>query len=266
MMKNFFKVVGLLLSIALAVISLIIGIRAGIMAGSVWNGIGTGGGFAIGVALFIIGITHFNQSGYDNKLAKVLYSVVLSGIALLGLSLSAMVVSDTFQSINPIITEWGLIIGSTLFAVPLILVSIYFGFKALITVIRKCKILSLVTVVMMAIISIAMYFVSGVWSVALGTAFGFLFYWASICFLIHIWKAVQYEENSIYWKIGLALLIGCLSGGLCYVFSEVFVNIHILHNILLWIANNIAQYLLFGFLGYVSLIVVAKMFRSIYLN
>ncbi len=266
MARTFFKVAGLLLTIASLVVGVILGIRAGFMADSVWTGVTVSGAIGLGVIMFAFGISRFDQSGYDNKIAKVLYAVSLLGMALLGISLSTMMVSDTVAllSVDPAITEWGLKIGGALFVAPILLVATYYAGKSLILYIDKHRVFSVITLAIAVLIVVARYLITGNFGDAFGTAFGFLFYWMAICFFINVWKNVEYEENSRYWRIGFALAIGVLGCGLLYVFSEVFVQVSVLHDVLLWISFNVGQVFMYGTFGYVALVVSVVILSSVW--
>ncbi|MBR1605896.1 MAG: hypothetical protein IJ660_07335 [Alphaproteobacteria bacterium] len=250
MRKEFFKTAGILLTIACAVISVILGVRAGIMAESVWTGVQTGGAFAIGVALFALGVIYCSKSWFDHPVAKVLFAVSLLGIAVLGVSLMTMMALD-FLPVTIATVETGLKIGAVMFVAPMLLVMGYFLVKALIVYTDEHRVFSLVTLALAIAIGVAGYFVWGTLGDAFGAAFGFLFYWGAVCVIVYAWNGVQENEGRIYWRIGFALALGFLGSGLIALLSELLVNVPVLHNALYWVAYHVGLPSMYLLLGYV---------------
>lgn len=255
MKEMFFKTAGILLVIAFAVISVILGVRAGMMAESIWEGVQTGGGFLFGTALFAFGVARFSRSGYENKLAKVLFAISLLGIAIFGASLATMMVSDTIASLSiaPAIIEWSIKVGAGMFITPPVLVMLYCLAKALIIFIDEHRVFSAITLAVMLAIGVAGYFVWGTLGDAFGAAFGFLFYWVAICVILYAWNGVQENEGRTYWRIGFALALGFLGSGMIFLLSELLINIPALNTPLVWLAQHIGIPSMYGLIGYVLL-------------
>ena len=250
MRKEFFKTAGILLTIACAVISVILGVRAGIMAESVWAGIQTGGAFAIGTALFAIGVEMCSKSNYDAPIAKVLWGVSLLGIAVLGVSLMAMMALE-FLPITMAVVEIGLWVGAGMFVGPMVLTMGYFLVKALIVYADEHRVFSAITLAVMLAVGVAEYFVAGTLGDAFGAAFAFLFYWACICVVLYAWNGIQEREGRVYWRVGFALALGFLGSGLIALLSELLVNVPALHNFLHWVAYHVGLPSMYLLLGYV---------------
>ena len=258
MRKDFFFTAGILLTIASAVISVILGIRAGIVAESVWTGIQTGGGFLFGTVLFAIGVIYCSKSWFDHPVAKVLFAVSLLGIAVLGVSLAMMMVSDTVAtlSIAPAIIEWGLKIGAGMFITPMLLVMGYFLVKALIVYADEHRVFRFITFALALAVGIAEYFITATIGDALSAAFGFLFFWAGICIIVYAWNGVQENEGRTYWRIGFALALGFLGSGLVALLSELLVNVPVMHDGLRWVAYHVGLPSMYLLLGYVLVFAV----------
>lgn len=258
MRNNFFKSAGVLFTIAFAVISAILGIRAGMISGEFWEGFKVGGACACGTLLFALGINKFNKSGYDTPIAKILWGISLLGIAIFGLSLVAMSVSDIFN-ISPFIVEKGLILGGIVFVAPILCVAAYCCIKSLIEGGKKHPILFISSLTIATILAVAMYFVAGTWSDAFAVFFGFLFYWVGICFFAYAWKGVELEENRLLWRVGFSLVITFLSCGILNILSAILVNVSGLHEILLWVSYNVgvvAMYILFGYIALIGIVTI----------
>lgn len=250
MRRDFFQAAGILLTIAFVAISVILGVRAGMMSESVWVGIQTGGAFAIGVALFALGVIYCSKSWFDHPVAKVLFAVSLLGIAVLGVSLMAMMALE-FLPITMAVVEIGLWVGAGMFVGPMILTMGYFLVKALIVYADEHRVFSFITFALALAVGIAEYFITAAIGDAFGAAFGFLFYWAGICVIVYAWNGVQENEGRTYWRIGFALALVFLGSGLVALLSELLVNVPVMHDGLRWVAYHVGLPSMYLLLGYV---------------
>lgn len=252
MKKKFFESAGILLTIAFAVISVIIGIRAGFMNDSWLSGVTVGGAFALGVVMFVIGVGKFLNSDYDDRLTKVVFTISMLGIAVLGLSLSAMTASYTVLQVHipETIIETGLWLGGGMFALPLLGMMACYAFKALVLFCDGHRKISVITLGLFLIVVAGMYFAQGSLSDALAAACGFLFYWGALCMMFYMWKGVKYEEGVLYWRIGIVLLMAFLSCGIIFIISEMLVQVPVLHEPLVWVAYHGGVSAMYIFIGY----------------
>ncbi len=250
MRKEFFKTAGILLTIACVAISVILGVRAGMVSESIWAGVRTGGGFLFGTALFALGVGACAKCDYKCPVvATILWGISLLGIAVLGVSLMAMMALD-FIPVTMATVKTGLWIGVGMFVGPILLVMAYFCGLSLWAFAKEHRVFSIATI----ILAVAM----GIGYIAIGKGFwvgfaGFLFHWTCICVITYAWNAVKDEGKArLYWRIAMSLALIFFGSGLAFLLSEVLMGVPALHDILLWIAQNVGMYSMYCLLAYAA--------------